>query len=146
MLKRTVRPRVLIYGALLLVLGSSFLWSLSQRADFRVDLSRDRGSLARMTGPGNIENTYTLHITNSDEKPHRYTVSVDGPEGIRLDTPAELAVAATSDGKMPVRLVLPAAQAMTKTGQTLPVHIEVRPMEDSQAEPKTLKSTFLVPR
>ena len=146
MMKRAVRPRVLIYGALLLVLGGSFLWSLNHRADFRVDLSRDRGSLARMTGPGNIENTYTLHITNSDEQPHRYSIAVGGQPGIRLDTPNELAVAATSDGKIPVRLVLPAAQAMTVAGQTLPVHIEVRPLGDSQAEPKTLKSTFLVPR
>lgn len=146
MLRRAVRPRVLIYGALLLVLGSSFLWSLGHRSDFRVDLSRDRGSLARMTGPGNIENTYTLHITNSDEKPHRYTISIAGPDGIRLDTAHELAVAATSDGKIAVRLLLPAAQALTAAGQTLPVSIVVRPMEDSQAEIKTLKSTFLVPR
>ncbi len=146
MLKRAIRPRVLIYGALLLVLGSAFLWSLGHRADFRADLSRDRGSLARMTGPGNIENTYTLHITNSDESPHRYAISVSGPEGIRLDTPDELLVAATSDGKIPVRLVLPAAQAQASAGQTLPVRITVRTEKAGETATKSLQSTFLVPR
>ncbi len=146
MLKRAIRPRVLIYGALLLVLGSAFLWSLGHRADFRADLSRDRGSLARMTGPGNIENTYTLHITNSDESPHRYAISVSGPEGIRLDTPDELLVAATSDGKIPVRLVLPAAQAQASAGQTLPVNITVRTEKAGETATRSLQSTFLVPR
>ena len=80
-----------------------------------------------MTGPGNIENTYTLHITNSDEQPHRYTITVGGLEGLRLDTPAELTVAATSDGKIPVRLVLPAAQAQALQGQTMPIQLAVSP-------------------
>jgi cytochrome c oxidase accessory protein FixG len=146
MVKRVWRPRVLIYGVLLLVLGGGFLWSLSHRADFRADLSRDRGSLARMTGPGNIENTYTLHITNSDERPHRYTITVSGLEGLRLDTPTELTVAATSDGKIAVRLVLPAAQAQALQAQTLPIQLAVLPDGASDAATKSMNSTFLVPR
>ena len=146
MIKRVWRPRVLIYGVLLLVLGGGFLWSLSQRADFRVDLSRDRGSLARMTGPGNIENTYTLHITNSDEQAHRYTITVNGIEGLRLDTVTELTVAATSDGKTPVRLVLPAFQAQQLQGKTLPITLVVSPENHPNTAAKSLNSTFLIPR
>ncbi|AOW15085.1 cytochrome c oxidase accessory protein CcoG [Hydrogenophaga crassostreae] len=146
MVKRVWRPRVLIYGALLLVLGGGFIWSLSHRADFRADLSRDRGSLARMTGPGNIENTYTLHITNSDEQAHRYTITVEGLDGLRLDTPAELTVAATSDGKIPVRLVLPAMQAQPLQGQTLPIQLVVSPEGAPNTTGKSLNSTFLIPR
>jgi cytochrome c oxidase accessory protein FixG len=146
MIQRVWRPRVWIYGALLLSLGTAFLWSLSHRADFRVDLSRDRGSLARMTGPGHIENTYTLHITNSDEQPHRYAISVSGPEGLRLDTPPVLTVAATSDGKLPVRLVLLAQQARAMQGQTAAVSVIVTPEGAPASEAKTLQSTFLVPR
>jgi len=146
MVKRVWRPRVLIYGALLLVLGGGFVWSLSHRADFRADLSRDRGSLARMTGPGNIENTYTLHITNSDEQPHRYTITVEGLDGLQLDTPAELSVAATSDDKIPVRLVLPAMQAQPLQGQTMPIQLIVSPEGAPDAKGKSLNSTFLIPR
>ena len=146
MVRRVWRPRVLIYGVLLLVLGGSFLWSLSERASFRVDLSRDRGSLARMTGPGHIENTYVLHITNSEEQPQRYTFTVSGPEGLRLDTAAELSVAATSDGRIPVRLVLPAAQAQSLQGQTVPIRLVVSPEGAADAASQSLNSTFLVPR
>ena len=146
MLQRVWRPRVLIYGVLLLVLGSGFLCSLSQRADFRADLSRDRGSLARMSGPGNVENTYTLHITNSDELPHRYAITVGGLEGLGLDTRAQLPVAATSDGKIPVRLVLPAVHALPLRGQTLPIQLTVQREGATDATPKSLNSTFLVPR
>lgn len=144
MIRRVWRPRVLIYGALLLVLGSAFVWNLSQRTDFRVDLGRDRGSLARMTGPGNVENTYSLHINNNAEQDHRYRIQVSGPEGLRLDTADTLDVAATSDGRIPVRLVLPALQAQALQGQTVPVTIEVS--SEASSDRIKLKTTFLVPR
>ncbi len=144
MLRRVWRPRVLIYGVLLLVLGSGFVWSLSQRTDFRADLGRDRGSLARMTGPGNVENTYSLHITNNGERAHRYRIQVSGPEGLRLDTDDTLSLAATSDGKVPLRLVLPESQAQALQGQTVPVEVKVT--SETSGEVITLHSTFLVPR
>ena len=144
MLKRVWRPRVLIYGALLLILGSSFVWSLSQRTDFRADLGRDRGSLARVTGPGNVENTYSLHISNNGESAHRYRIRVSGPDGLRLDTEDALDLAATSDGKVPLRLVLPGSQAQALQGQTVPVTVQVT--AETSGEVITLHSTFLVPR
>jgi cytochrome c oxidase accessory protein FixG len=146
MVRRVWRPRVLIYGMLLLVLGSGFLWSLSERASFRADLSRDRGALARTTGSGNIENTYLLHIINSEERAQRYTFGVSGPDGLRLDTPDELTVAATSDGKMAVRLVLPAPQAQALQGQAVPIQLVVSAEGETDTPAKTLPSTFLVPR
>ena len=144
MVKRVWRPRVLIYGVLLLVLGSGFIWSLSQRTDFRADLGRDRGSLARMTGPGNVENTYSLHITNNGESAQRYRIQVSGPDGLRLDTDDALSLAPTSDGKVPLRLLLPAVQAQALQGQTVPVTVEVS--SETRGETITLHSTFLVPR
>jgi cytochrome c oxidase accessory protein FixG len=146
MLRRVWRPRVLIYAALLLVLGGGFVWSLANRADFRTDLSRDRGALARMTANGDIENTYTLHVTNSAERAHRYRITVSGPEGLRLDTAAELAVDATSVGTLPMRLVLPAGSAQVLGGQTLPVRIAVEPLDPPGADVQALQSTFMVPR
>ncbi len=146
MLRRVWRPRVLIYGALLLVLGGAFVWSLSNRNDFVVAVSRDRGALARMVGNGNIENTYRLQITNSTEQPQRYTASVSGVEGLRLDTDASLTVGATSTGDTAVRLVLPAASAQTHSGQTLAVVFQIGPDTGGAHEPVEVKSTFIVPR
>jgi cytochrome c oxidase accessory protein FixG len=146
MLRRVWRPRVLIYALLLLVLGGGFAWSLAHRSDFLIDLSRDRGALARMTGRGDIENTYTLHITNSSEMAQRYRIAVTGPDGLRLDTPDELSVAATGMGAMALRLVLPALQAQPLAGQTLPVEVAVVPVDAPETRISRLRSTFLVPR
>ncbi|MCY1379221.1 cytochrome c oxidase accessory protein CcoG [compost metagenome] len=146
MLRRVWRPRVLIYGALLLVLGGAFVWSLSNRNDFVVAVSRDRGALARMVGNGNIENTYRLQITNSTEQPQRYTARVSGVEGLRLDTDASLTVGATSTGDTAVRLVLPATSAQTHSGQTLAVVFQIGPDTGGVHELVEVKSTFIVPR
>ena len=146
MLRRVWRPRVLIYGALLLVLGTAFVWSLSNRNDFVVAVSRDRGALARMVGNGNIENTYRLQITNSTEQPQRYTASVSGVEGLRLDTDASLTVAATSTGDQALRLVLPATTAQAHSGQTLAVVFQIGPDTGGAREPVQVKSTFIVPQ
>jgi cytochrome c oxidase accessory protein FixG len=146
MLRRVWRPRVLTYAALLLVLGSAFVWSVGNRSDYGVAVSRDRGTLARQTGNGDVENTYQLQITNSLERPQGYVVRVSGQEGLRLDTAAGLSVGATSTASMPVRLVLPQAWAQQHIGQTLSVAIEVRPEVGPTDQPVTVSTTFLVPR
>ena len=146
MLRRIWRPRVLIYAALLLVLGSAFVWSVGHRSDFGVAVSRDRGALARLAGNGDVENTYRLQITNSLELPQDYVVRVSGLEGLRLDTAAGLSVDATSTASMPVRLVLPLGWAQQHGGQTLPVVIEVLPAHGSGLQPLSVRTTFVVPR
>ncbi len=146
MLRRIWRPRVLIYAALLLVLGSAFVWSVSHRSDFGVAVSRDRGALARLAGNGDVENTYRLQITNSLEQAQGYVVRVSGLEGLRLDTAAGLSVGATSTASMPVRLVLPLGWAQQHSGQTLPVVIEVLPADGGGLQPLSVRTTFVVPR
>jgi cytochrome c oxidase accessory protein FixG len=146
MVQRVWRPRVLVYAALLLVLGSAFVWSVGNRSDYGVALSRDRGALARQTGNGDVENTYQLQITNSLERPRDYITRVTGLEGLRLDTAAGLSVGANGTASMPVRLVLPLAWAQRHSGQTLPVVIEVLPVDGPTEPALTVRTTFVVPR
>ena len=146
MLRRIWRPRVLIYAALLLALGSAFVWSVGHRSDYGVAVSRDRGALARQTGNGDVENTYQLQLTNSLEQPQGYIVRVSGQEGLRLDTAAGLSVGATSTASMPVRLVLPLEWAQRHGGETLPVVFQIEPDTAGAHEPVQVKSTFVVPR
>ncbi|MGS5085858.1 cytochrome c oxidase accessory protein CcoG [Hydrogenophaga sp. A37] len=146
MLRRVWRPRVLTYAALLLVLGSAFVWSVGNRSDYSVAVSRDRGALARQTGNGDTENTYQLQITNSLEQPQGYVVRVSGQEGLRLDTAAGLLVGATSTHSMAVRLVLPLAWAQRHSGETLPVVFQIEPDTAGAHQPVEVKSTFIVPR
>ena len=146
MLRRIWRSRVLIYAALLLVLGGAFVWTLAHRVDHSVALSRDRGSLARIAGNGDVENTYILQITNSLERPRDYVVRLSGPEGLALGTSAQLSVGATGTNGMPLRLVLPQVWAQHHAGQTLRWHLEVMPIDGDDRQPVSVKSTFLVPK
>ncbi len=146
MVRRVWRPRVLIYASLLLALSLAFVWSLAGRSDFRIDFSKDRGAVARVTGRGDVENTYRLQITNSSEHDQRYTVSISGAPGLRIDTDTALDIGATSIGSMAVRLVLPADRAQALAGQILQVSVDVLPLDQASATPQRSRATFIVPR
>ncbi|WP_418320944.1 cytochrome c oxidase accessory protein CcoG [Piscinibacter sakaiensis] len=98
-LRRVLRPRVLVYSLILLLITGAFVGSLMQRTPFRVDVVRDRASLAREVENGQLENVYRLQLMNATEQPQRYLISVAGPAGMQL-------------APDPVRTVdLPAAEA-----------------------------------
>ena len=80
-----MRPRVMVYAAILLLLSGALLTHmLSQRVPLELDVIRDRNTLYRETSDGLIENVYTLKILNMDSKPHRYLLTASGIDGIKL--------------------------------------------------------------
>jgi cytochrome c oxidase accessory protein FixG len=81
---RILRPRVLVYGTLLLVLCAMLAFSISQRVPVELGIIRDRGSLYRETMEGLVENIYTLKIVNMDKRAHRYQLEVRGLEELQL--------------------------------------------------------------
>jgi hypothetical protein len=75
-IKRISRPRVWIYGARCFAwCAVSFTFSLVTRKSFSVDVIKDRGSLAREVGQGEIENVYRMQIMNGLEEKQRFTAS-----------------------------------------------------------------------
>jgi len=146
MVGRVVRPRVLIYGALLLVTGSVFVGSLSLRKGFSVDILKDRGAQARIVEQGTIENVYRLQIMNGTEQAQDYTVTVSGLPGLAIATPAQLHVAPTGIGMMPVRLTLPPTEAESYLGRSNPITFEIRTQREGVERVAHEKSTFFVPR
>jgi len=84
-LTHVIRPRVIIYAAILLTVIASLAYAISQRVPLELDVIRDRNTLFRETNEGLIENVYTLKILNMDTKAHEYDLQVSGLEGLRLD-------------------------------------------------------------
>ncbi len=78
-LRRVMRPRVLVYSAILAAISVAAAISLWNRVPVKMDVIRDRGSLAREVGDGRIENVYRLQVMNTEEKPHRFALGVRGP-------------------------------------------------------------------
>ena len=80
-----VRPRMIVYGALLAALVVGFAVSISLRTPVGLDVMRDRNALYRTLPDGSIENVYLLRILNKDTAPHTYVVSASGLPGIALE-------------------------------------------------------------
>ncbi len=100
-----LRPRILVYASILLVLCGLLLTHVVQRVPLDLDVIRDRNALYRETRDGLIENVYTVKILNMDSHAHAYELSADGIDGLRLviDTPA-LEVAAGDVGQFVARI------------------------------------------
>lgn len=79
-----LRPRVIIYGLILLGFMAAIIYAIGTRVPLGLDVLRDRNRLYEETQEGLIENVYTLKIINMDEKPHDYILSVSGIEGIKI--------------------------------------------------------------
>ncbi len=106
MVRRVLRPRVLVYTAVLLTVSVALLLSLVMRTPFKVDVVRDRGAMARMVGQGQIENVYRLQIMNATEKPQQYdlSVSVSGLPDAHLVSPSSVLVEAAASRWVALRV------------------------------------------
>nr|WP_229837569.1 cytochrome c oxidase accessory protein CcoG [Cellvibrio zantedeschiae] len=75
---KIMRPRVLGYGFLLLIMVGTFVYSLATRMPLLVEVIRDRGTQMYRITDGNVSNVYNLKLENLDRKTHVYDVSVSG--------------------------------------------------------------------
>ena len=85
---RILRPRIVLYGSILLLLAVILCVSIIQRIPLQLDVIRDRNQLYRETA-GLIENVYTLKILNMDDKNHEYILRAEGIPGLVLDYDAD---------------------------------------------------------
>ncbi len=106
-----LRPRVIVYGLLLLVLCIGWAWGVSHRSPLIAEVLRDRNALYRAAGDGRIENSYTLKIVNKDVTPQRYRISIAAPAGIVLSG-GERSVDAAAEEVMTLPLTLSAPDSV----------------------------------
>lgn len=82
---RILRPRVFLYAALIISMLIAVGWGLANRNPITLDIIRDRSSLFRDSGDGNIENLFRLRIINKDHSAHAFEVEIDGLEGATIN-------------------------------------------------------------
>ncbi|MDP1657754.1 MAG: cytochrome c oxidase accessory protein CcoG [Methylotenera sp.] len=155
MLQRIMRPRVLIYSAILTLLIVSLLASLWYRTPFRVNVIRDRGVMARLTDDGMLENIYRLQIMNGTETAQHYKLNVRGLKGLEIETQAAGSDKDSKDEEHSRTILVNPAESRwlivdlkipdgtVKTGSHK-IEFEITSIESNQTIEE--KSVFLVPR
>ena len=127
-LKQTLlRPRVLVYGALLTAVFVGFVSALAMRSSFQVDILRDRNALYRWSDSNDIENSYQVRVMNKGQIDQRYTVAAVGlnqarAEWGKISTPNTSRMVKAGDiGEFNVIITLP-ADANYKRSQDIDLH------------------------
>jgi cytochrome c oxidase accessory protein FixG len=145
MLRRVFRPRVLIYGTVLLAIVATVATSVGMRRPYRVDVMRDRGTLAREVAGGRVENVYRLEVMNASESPQHFRVAVEGLAGVVLASEPDLEVDATGERSLAVRVQVPVATAEALGSGIRPIRFVIR-REGDERPPLVERSTFVIPR
>ena len=100
-----LRPRILVYGLLLIAITIGLFYAISQRIPLELDIIRDRNSLYRTTNEGMVENVYTLKLVNMDKHAHTYKLWISGLPGAELLVrQSDIAVDSGAVYELPVRV------------------------------------------
>ena len=126
LLKRAVRPRVLLYSAILLVLIGGLFYSISQRTVIRMVVERDARTIARTNEDGMIENVFKLQLSNTGEVPHKVQLSVSGVSGLKLAGKPEVELDPASTDVKVIRVQLDPEKAKLAGVTDLGVPITIR--------------------
>ena len=119
---RILRPRVLVYSAILVLIATATAASLYLRVPLKVDVIRDRAAIAREVEGGLIENVYRLQIMNTTEQARAFDINVTGLPGILVWGDNITGVPAAETRMVPVRVRVDAA---TRAGSH-PIEFTVR--------------------
>ena len=123
---RIIRPRIIIYGLLLLALCVGWAWGVTHRSPMIAEVLRDRNALYQVLADGRVENSYTLKIVNKTVEPRSYRIRVIAGSGVELvggekivpaaaeevlDVPLTLSAPASTHGIQSVKFVIEATDA-----------------------------------
>jgi len=140
-LRHVLRPRVLIYSGILGAIVVAMGVSLALRTPFKVDVVRDRGTLARMANGGKVENVFRLQIMNATETSQGFQLTVDGLPGLAIASEQDVVIDSTQARWVAVRVQLPFDAAQPGT---YPIHFRITAQQSAQTVSE--KSVFIVPK
>lgn len=82
---RIVRPRTLLYAALIAAVGGVMLYGLATRSFTGLAAIHDRNPVFVTLADGSVRNGYTIRVLNKRAIARSFTVAVDGLPGARIE-------------------------------------------------------------
>ena len=101
---RSLRPRVLVYTAILWTVIIAIGVALYTRVSLKVDVIRDRASLSREIDGRWVENIYQLQIMNTQETPHRFVIHASGAPTLQVVDADAVEIPGAATRMVPVRV------------------------------------------
>lgn len=139
--RHVLRPRIMLYAAILLAIIVATAWSLANRVPLKVDVIRDRSILAREADDGRIENVYSLKIMNTTERPQRYEISVEGLAAAEIVGERMVDVPSAENHELTVVVRIPPESG--KSGAQ-PIYFHIQAERDAAIAVRE-KASFLMP-
>ena len=147
--KRVLRPRVLVYISLLLIVSLLLAFSMMVRDTLKMNIIRDRGSLGREVAGGLIENVYRLQLVNTLENPITIQLSAEGITNIlikRADTGTDiLELPAVSTELIPVVVQIPYDNALSSGMHDIKIRAKTI-VEHGKGSEASDSSSFYIPK
>ena len=140
-ISHVVRLRVIIYSAILGAICVAFVWGIVTKPTLRVDVIRDRATLAREVEGGLTQNVYRLHVINVSGTPHRYAVSVSGLQGMDMVGDRIIEVPAAGARSFAVQVRAPSDSGKKGSNQ---IFFDVKSLADEKVAVHE-KASFLQP-
>ena len=114
-IRRVLRPRVLVYSAILAAVAVAAGVSIFLRVPLKVDVIRDRAAIAREVEGGLVENVYRLQIMNTTERARAFEISVSGLPTIHVAGEGTAGIGAAQSRVVPIRVRISQNQAVPGT-------------------------------
>ncbi len=124
--RKTIRPRLLVYGALFAVTASVFSVGLALRVPFESNVVRPRGANPFVLDGDLVRNVFEIHLINKYPEPETFEVAVTAPveAEISVSTPV-VTLKTLQDARVPIavgvarsRLLGPVDVVVTIRSQT----------------------------
>ncbi|MEX2647676.1 MAG: cytochrome c oxidase accessory protein CcoG [Alphaproteobacteria bacterium] len=117
---RVVRPRTILYAALLLLASGLMAAGLAARTTSEVTVQHERNPLFVTLSDGAIRNDYTIKILNKERLARHFVVSVEGLAGARvwIEGQEGLALAAAADAVTTARVHVAVPGAAAPAGSS----------------------------
>ncbi|TXH73357.1 MAG: cytochrome c oxidase accessory protein CcoG, partial [Lysobacteraceae bacterium] len=126
---KVLRPRIFVYGTLLLALLVGWAWGVTHRSPLIAEALRDRNALYHTEADGSVRNSYALKLVNKTQQAQTYKIAIKADNGITLqqgtqtvnadaeqvlDLPLSLVAPADIHGKHPVMFVVETADGSVR--------------------------------
>ena len=112
-----LRPRLIGYSAVLVVMLAALVVALIERPMVSLDVTKDRG-MFRENSQGLIENIYSLKVINKTQQRQEYRLELVDAEGFQLQGKTQVSLAAGEIVDIPVSVAL-LADTPASSSQTL---------------------------